>query len=224
MEEKHRVIISDDHAIFREGIRSVLVRNPGLEVVAEASNGREAVEQTMVLEPDLVIMDVAMPEMSGIEATRAIMEARPKTRVIILSVHSRKKFILESLKSGARGYVLKDSAGEKLLEAVAAVLKGECYLDSPVAGHIVNEFISLPFREDAVEVAAKALTDREREILRLVVEGFSNRDIADKLFLSPKTVENHRTNLMNKLNIHDLIGLVKYAIATGLVDPDSWSR
>ncbi|MFH1138296.1 MAG: response regulator transcription factor [Pseudomonadota bacterium] len=219
-----KVLIADDHAIFREGIRGVLTRNQALEVIGEAATGREAVEKTMVLKPELVIMDVAMPELGGIEATKAIMDALPATRIIILSVHSRKKFILESLKAGARGYVLKDSAGEKLLEAVKAVLKGEFYLDSPVASHIVMEFVNLPQQRGMQETHSKSLTKRETEVLRLIVEGFSSKEIAEKLFLSPKTVENHRTNLMNKLDVHDVIGLVKHAVATGLVDPDSWSR
>lgn len=219
----NRVLIADDHAIFREGLRSVLERHPRLTLVGEAATGREAVNKTLELEPDLVIMDVAMPEMSGIEATKAIMASRPKTRVIILSVHSRKTFIMESLKAGARGYVLKDSTGEKLLEAVTAVLKGECYLDSPVASHIVTEFVNMPFAP-LVAPAPKTLTDREHEILRLIVEGHSNREIAAKICVSAKTVENHRANIMNKLDVHDVIGLVKYAIANSLVDPDSWSR
>jgi DNA-binding NarL/FixJ family response regulator len=138
-------------------------------------------------------------------------------------VHSRKTFIMEALKAGARGYVLKDSAGEKLLDAVRAVQEGGCYLDTPVAAHIVDEFVRMPGREEEEELPEK-LTDRERQILRLVVEGYSNKDIADKLFISPKTVDNHRARIMAKLGRHDVIGLAKYAIATGLVDPDSWGR
>ncbi|MBF0528986.1 MAG: response regulator transcription factor [Deltaproteobacteria bacterium] len=218
-----KVLIVDDHSIFREGLRRVLERHPDLSVVGEAATGHEAVAKSLEIEPDLIIMDVAMSEMNGIEATKAIMAARQKTRIIILSVHSRKTFIMESLKAGARGYVLKDSTGEKLLEAVAAVLKGECYLDSPIASHIVAEFVNMPSLTQ-IATPSKTLTDREREILRLIVEGYSNREIAAKIFVSTKTVENHRANIMNKLDLHDVIGLVKYAIANSLVDPDSWSR
>ncbi|MBU2548028.1 MAG: response regulator transcription factor [Proteobacteria bacterium] len=224
MTSKYRVLIADDHDIFREGLRSVLARNTFLDVVGEAAHGREAFEQTLSLKPDLVVLDVAMPELNGIEAARLIMEASPKTKIIILSVHSRKRFILESLKAGAKGYILKDSAGEKLLDAVSAVLKGEYYLDSPVASHIVSEFLAVPGAAAADKLKTRELTDREREVLQLIVEGYSNRQIAEKLCVSSKTVENHRTSMMNKLDRHDVIGLVKYAIATGLVDPDSWSH
>jgi len=223
MPEKIRALICDDHAIFRQGIKQVLAANPDLEVVGEAGDGLEAVGLVKKLAPEVVIMDITMPELSGIEATREIVTLRPETRVVILSVHSRKAFISEALKAGARGYVLKDSAGEKLLEAVAAVIKGECYLDSPVAGHIVEEFLALPEAPGEVEPAER-LSDRERQVLRLIVEGNTNKQIAEKLFLSPKTVDNHRSRIMSKLGRHDLIGLVKYAIATGLVDPDSWGR
>ncbi len=221
----HRVVICDDHSIFREGIKNVLARNPALEVIGEAADGFSAVETVKRLKPDLVVMDIAMPEQSGIEATREITQVLPEIRVIILSVHSRKTFIMEALKAGARGYVLKDSAGDKLLDAVNAVLRGECYLDSPVAGHIVDEFIKLPEKDAEEEPQTQErLTDRERQILRLIVEGLPNKEIAGRLFLSPKTVDNHRARIMAKLGRHDVIGLVKFAIATGLVDPDSWSR
>lgn len=226
MREKSRVVICDDHAIFREGLKTVLAQNPSFEIIGEAANGYEAVETVLRLRPELVTMDIAMPELSGIEATKQIVAAMPEARVIILSVHSRKTFILEALKAGARGYVLKDSAGEKLVDAARAVLRGECYLDSPVAGHIVDEFVKLPEMTPTPvqEQPQERLTDRERQLLRLIVEGLSNREIADKLCLSQKTVENHRANIMRKLGRHDVIGLVKYAIASGLVDPDSWSR
>lgn len=224
MVDKHRILVADDHAIFREGLRSILARDPSIEVVGEAANGLEVVRISNEVSPDLIIMDIAMPELNGIEATQAILESHPQIRVVILSVHSRKKFILESLKAGARGYVLKDSAGEKLLEAVSAVLRGDCYLDSPVASHIVAEYVGYTVAGDTGASSARDLTEREREVLRLIVEGYSNREIAEKLFISPKTVENHRTSLMNKLNRHDVIGLVKYAIAAGLVDPESWGR
>lgn len=219
-----RVVIADDHAIFLAGLKQVLAEQPGLEVVGEAATGLQAVAQVKKHRPDLAIFDISMPELSGIEATREITGLLPQTRVIILSVHSRKTFIIEALKAGARGYVLKDSAGDKLLDAVRAVMKGDCYLDSPVAAYIVEEFVRLPETGQDLPGLGEALTDRERQILCLIVEGMPNKLIAEKLFLSPKTVENHRARIMSKLGRHDVIGLAKYALATGLVDPESWSR
>ncbi len=224
MTQNYRVVICDDHAIVREGIKQVLAANPAIQVVGEAANGLEGLAIINKLKPDLVITDITMPEMNGIDMTRELTKDMPETRVVILSVHSRKTFIMEALKAGARGYVLKDSAGEKLLDAVAAVLAGDSYLDSPVAGHIVEEFVKLPSPTEPSSGGGEALTDRERQILSLVVEGFSNKQIAEKLFLSPKTVDNHRAKIMAKLGRRDVIGLVKYAIGAGLVDPDSWSR
>ncbi len=225
MNDFHQVVICDDHAIFREGIKQVLAANPRLEVVGEAATGVEALALIKRLKPELVITDITMPEMSGIDLTREVARELPRTRVVILSVHSRKTFIMEALKAGARGYVLKDSAGEKLLDAVEAVLGGDCYLDSPVAGHIVEEFVKMPgTQEISGPVGNEPLTDRERQILILVVEGYSNKQIGEKLFLSPKTVDNHRARIMAKLGRHDVIALVKYALASGLVDPDTWGR
>lgn len=224
MKSKYHAVICDDHAIFREGLRSLLSTHPELNIVGEAKNGFEALEMVKRFEPDVVTMDIALPQLSGIEATREIIATFPQTRVIILSAHSRKTFILEALKAGARGYVLKDSAGEKLLDAVEAVLRGECYLDSPVAARIVDEFVKLPEAHLPEQRLPERLSDRERQVLRLIVEGLSNKEIADKLYLSSKTVENHRARIMAKLEVHDVIGLVKYAIGAGLVDPDSWSR
>ncbi|MBU4565487.1 MAG: response regulator transcription factor [Desulfarculus sp.] len=224
MSQKHSVVICDDHGIVREGIKQVLASNPALEVVGEAANGLEGLALISKLRPDVVVTDITMPEMNGIDMTRELTKEFPDIRVVILSVHSRKTFIMEALKAGARGYVLKDSAGEKLLDAVQAVLAGDSYLDSPVAGHIVDEFVKLPSPTEPAGGGGESLTDRERQILSLVVEGFSNKQIAEKLFLSPKTVDNHRAKIMSKLGRRDVIGLVKYALATGLVDPDTWGR
>lgn len=224
MSQKHSVVICDDHGIVREGIKQVLASNPALEVVGEAANGLEGLALISKLLPDVVVTDITMPEMNGIDMTRELTKEFPDIRVVILSVHSRKTFIMEALKAGARGYVLKDSAGEKLLDAVQAVLDGDSYLDSPVAGHIVDEFVKMPSPTEPSTGGGETLTDRERQILSLVVEGFSNKQIAEKLFLSPKTVDNHRAKIMSKLGRRDVIGLVKYALATGLVDPDTWGR
>ncbi len=220
---RYRVLVADDHSIFREGIKMVLSRNQDLEIIAEAEDGRAAVKEALAHRPDLVIMDISMPGLTGIEATREILAQSPQTRVIILSVHSRKTFIMEALKAGARGYVVKDSAGEKLLDAVGAVLKGESYLDSPVASLLVEEFVRLPLSNPEGDLSP-ALTERELQVLRLIVDGLTNKQIAEHLCISPKTVENHRGNIMAKLGLHDVIDMVKYAISTGLVDLDTWTR
>lgn len=223
MQAKKKILIADDHTLFRDGLRMLLSRNEELEVVGEASDGMDAVQMARDLEPDLVIMDITMPRLSGIEATREIIAVLPSTRVIILSVHSRRAFIMEALEAGARGYVLKDSARMKLLFAVEAVLMGESYLDSPAASHIVNEFVNKGVG-NLKAAERKTLTAREQQVLHLIVDGHSNREIAEKLFISHKTVDTHRMNLMNKLGVHDVVGMIKYAIASGLVDPDVWSR
>ena len=155
MTQEQRVLICDDHSIFRQGIRQVLAKNPDLEVVGEAATGLEAIAAVKKLKPDLVVMDITMPELSGIEVTKEITGLMPECKVVILSVHSRKTFIMEALKAGARGYVLKDSAGEKLLDAVQAVREGECYLDTPVAAHIVDEFVRMPGRDGEEELPEK---------------------------------------------------------------------
>ena len=224
MTSENSVIICDDHAIFREGLKQVLAANRSLEIIGEAADGLGALEIIRQKKPNMVITDITMPGLTGIDLTKEVVREFPQTKVIILSVHSRKTFIMEALKAGARGYVLKDSAGEKLLDAVDAVLSGDSYLDSPVAGHIIDEFVRMPSAAEAGPQGGEALTDRERQILILVVEGHTNKQIAEKLFLSPKTVDNHRAKLMAKLGRRDVIGLAKYAVATGLVDPDSWGR
>ena len=185
MTAKCNVLVCDDHAIFREGLKMMLSADAQMQIVGEASTGLQAVEMAKNLRPDLIVMDIAMPEQNGIEATKQILELLPRTRVVILSVHSRKTFIIESLKAGARGYVLKDSAGEKLLDAVDAVLKGECYLDSPVAGHIVDEFISLPEIVQS-DSAVERLTDRERQVLVLIVEGKHQQNDSGKTLSKSK--------------------------------------
>lgn len=220
MRARSRIVIADDHAIVRDGLKAVLSRDQRLEVVGEAANGLEAVEMALTLKPDLVIMDIAMPHLSGIEATREIVTALPQVKVIILSVYSRRTYIMESLKAGARGYVVKKTASEKLVEAVEAVLDGESYLDSPAASHIINEYVRLATKGTR-PLPHVPLTDREKDVLRLIVEGNSNRQVAERLYISPKTVDNHRTNIMSKLDLHNVIDLVKYAIASGLVDLDS---
>ena len=215
MEPKVRVLVADDHAIFRQGVISVIERQPGLELAGEAADGLEAVRLAESLAPRLVVMDIAMPGLSGIEAASRILARRPEVGVIMLSVHTRKTFVMEALKAGAKAYLLKDSAWVELVKAMEAVLRGESYLDPAVTGLIIGEAVKTGGPEAA---ASHGLTPRELQVLRLIVEGLSNREIAARLFVSPKTVENHRGNLMAKLGVHDVVGLVKHALAHGLAE------
>lgn len=206
-----RVLLCDDHRIFREGLRTLLEKSPSLSVVGEAGDGPGAVKKVQELAPDIVLMDISLPNLNGIEATRRILALRPQVKVIVLSMHSDPRFVREALKAGASGYLLKDSAFEELLAAVAAVAAGQDYL-SPAIAHIVVAGCVL-----SVAAAASVLSSREREVLQLLAEGRSTKQIALHLGLSAKTVETHRMQVMKKLDIHSIAGLTRFAIREGLV-------
>ena len=208
-----RVLICDDHALFREGLRAILREQPGFEVVGEAGNGIEAVEVTRRLRPDVVLMDIDMPELSGLEATRRICRS-PGPRVLILSLYDDEDLVAGCLDAGAAGYVLKDGPTSQLLFAIEAVHRGERYL-SPRALSVVVDHARKGGKGTGTRY--DLITDREREVLKLLADGFSSKEIATKLKLSVKTVEAHKYNLMRKLDIHNRAGLVKYAIRKKLV-------
>jgi two-component system response regulator NreC len=214
MSAKIRVLICDDHPLFREGLRAILREQPAFEVVGEAKNGIDGVELTRGLRPDVVLMDIDMPELSGLEATRRIVEARIPSKVLILSLYDDEDLIAGCLDAGAAGYVLKDGPTSQLLFAIEAVHRGERYM-SPRALSVVVEHA----REGGKGTGTRydLLTDREREVLRLLADGFSSKDLAARLNLSVKTVDAHKYNLMRKLDIHNRAGLVKYAIRKKLV-------
>jgi len=209
------VFIADDHTVVRDGLRLLIETQSDMKVVSEASNGREAASQVLRSKPDVVIMDIAMPELNGVEATRQIHENCPATKVIILSMHSSSEHIFQALKAGAHGYLLKESAGMEVISAIRAVHSGKRYLSEKIGGQMIDEYIH---HREIVETGSplSKLSSREREILQLVVEGKSSADIAQTLFLSPKTVETYRSRLMQKLGISDLPGLVKFAIQHGI--------
>lgn len=209
------VLLADDHAIVRDGLKLLLETQADIKVVGEATNGRDAVRQTSRLHPDIVIMDIAMPELNGIEATNRIMEESPLTRVIILSMHSSTEYIYRSLKAGARGYLLKESAGVEVVSAVNTVFRGGRYLSQKISDSVIEDYINKNDMKDTGN-SLERLTSRELEILQLVVEGKSSADIAGIVFLSPKTVETYRSRLMQKLGVNDVPGLVKFAIRHGL--------
>ncbi|HXG39041.1 MAG TPA: response regulator transcription factor [Bacteroidota bacterium] len=217
---KIKILIADDHALIRTGIATLLQSYPEFVVVGEATDGAEAVEMTGKVQPDVVLIDLAMPKMNGIEATRQIRERFPKTRVLVLTMHENDEYIYQILKSGAGGYVLKDASREELCNAIRAVARGEKFFSPRVSEIMVESFVKRR-EQPPVELSSAdiPLTKREKEILSLVVEGLTNQQIADKLFISPRTVDTHRTNIMQKLDLHDVASLVRYAIKHGLVRP-----
>jgi two-component system, NarL family, response regulator NreC len=209
---KIRIVLADDHSVVRQGFRRILEAQTDMEIVGEASNGREALELATKLSPDVVVMDVAMPELNGIEATRRMGEAAPRTRVLALSMHKDSVYVREILRAGARGYLLKDAVDEDLIAAVRAVARGEGYLSPGVADAVLTDY------RQHVTDPIDLLTSREREVLQLIAEGKTNKEIATTLNLSVYTVDAHRGRIMEKLNLHSTGELVRFAIRKGLVD------
>jgi DNA-binding NarL/FixJ family response regulator len=208
------ILLVDDHAVLRDGVRMVLETQPGFQVVGTTKNGRDAVQLAKELKPNIAVLDIAMPAMNGLEATRHILECCPDTRVVILSMHEGEEYLREALRAGASGYVLKRAAAQELVGAIQTVCRGESYLDPALTRTLISDYVRQVERGDE---APDSLTDRELEVLTLVAEGFTNRQIALKLKISIKTVQTHRANLMDKLNLHDRTELVRYAIRRGLI-------
>ena len=209
------VLLADDHAVVRDGLRAILEAQPGIQVTGDAANGREAVRRVARLCPDVVVMDIAMPELNGIEAAREITQVCPSTRVVILSMHSTTEHVFRALEAGACGYLLKESAGAEVVNAVRAVHGGQRYLSQKISDRLIDDYVTQRKAGEPESPLAR-LSPREREVLQLVVEGKSNAEIADSLTLSVKTVETYRSRLRQKLSISDLPGLVKFAIQHGL--------
>ncbi len=212
MSKKIRILLADDHAVVRQGFRMILGAQADMEIIGEAGNGREAVSMSEQLHPDVVVMDVAMPELNGIEATRRIMELAPHTRILALSMHKDSVYVREILRAGARGYLLKDSIDVDLLAAVRAVAKGEGYLSPAVSDSVLSDY------RKHVTDPLDLLSSREREVLQLIAEGKTNKDIATGLNLSVYTVDAHRGRIMEKLNLHSTSELVRFAVRKGLID------
>ena len=215
---KIRIILADDHKIVRDGLRALLERQSGMEVIAEADNGRATVRMARELVPDLVIMDIGMPDLNGIDATRQIVADLPKVKVIALSMHSDRRFVVQMFRAGASGYLLKDCAFEELTRAVLAVLKNQTYLSPAVAGPVMEDYIQQ--LSSGEELGGTVLSPREREVLQLLAEGKSTKEVAAALCVSVKTVETHRQQIMNKLNMQSIADLTKYAIREGLTTLD----
>ena len=212
-----RVLLADDHLLVRAGIRSLLEGLPGVVVVAEASNGREALQLVTIHQPNIVLMDIMMPELNGLDATARIAAKHPDVRVVILSMSASEEYVLQSLRAGARGYVLKEADIAELELAIRSVAGGETYLTPAVSKHLVAGLLE---RGEASPGSLTQLTPRQREVLQLIAEGSTTKEIAKKLGLSGKTVETHRAQMMDALDIHDIAGLTRYAIRVGLIARD----
>ena len=211
-----KLLLVDDHPVVRRGIRSCLGDLEHISIVDEAVNGLEAVEKVKALSPDIVLMDFDMPKMDGLEATRVIRKDFPKTRVVILSVHTKKDYVLQIIRSGAQGYVLKDASMADLVRAIEAVDNGEPFFSPDISQIVLNQYLAETGTDESP--AAVALTNRERQVLAKIAEGQSNKEMASSLGVGVRTIETHRERVMSKLNIHSVAGLTKYAITNGIVE------
>ncbi|MBM3150773.1 MAG: response regulator transcription factor [Chloroflexi bacterium] len=213
-----RVLLADDHRLVRQGLRALLEARPGFIVVGEVADGAEAVELAEKEQPDVVLMDISMPNLNGLEATRQITQRKIETRIVILSMHASSSYAVRALKCGASGYILKDADQEEIIQAIQAVMQGRRYLSPAISNQVLEALLN---PKDGSDDPYNALTTRERQVLQMIAEGNTNAAIAEKLFLSPRTVEVHRANMMHKLNIKSQAELVRFAIQRGLVQLDS---
>lgn len=213
---KLRIVLADDHTVMRSGLRLLLEREPDFSVVGEAQDGREVLRVVDEESPDVVVMDIAMPNLNGIDATCRIMDSRPRTAIIILSMHSDEAYVLRALKAGARGYLLKDSAESDLISAVRTVSQGKAFFSPAITNLLVEDYVR-EIRSRGVEDSYELLTARERELVQLLAEGKTTKEIAAYLQISPYTVDTHRGNLMRKLNLNSLAELILYAVRKGII-------
>ncbi|MCC7034129.1 MAG: response regulator transcription factor [Acidobacteria bacterium] len=216
MADKLRLMLGDDHTLVRHGLRKILEERPDWEIVGEADDGRAAVKKAVALQPDVAILDIGMPLLNGIDATRQIVHKSPGTKVLILSMHSDETYVTRALNAGAAGYLLKDSAGKDLIKAVTAVSQGEAYFSPAVSRLMLDDYMRRAAAGGLTD-RYDTLSDREREIFQLVAEGRSNKDVAELLGISPATVETHRARILQKLDIHNTAALVLYAVRRGVI-------
>lgn len=219
MSEKIRVLIADDHAIIRDGLKAILDAQPDIEVVAEATEGQQAAQQTSQMRPDIVIMDVTMPGTNGLEATRLIKSANPDVRVLVLTMHDNDQYFFQTLQAGASGYFVKGGSSNELVGAIRTVYQGEVFLYPSMAKRLLNDYVK-KLRSGPDRDGVDNLTDREREVLKLVAEGYTNQEIAESLVVSTNTVQTHRGRIMSKLGLHSRTELVRFAIKQGIVALD----
>ncbi len=219
--KKIKILLADDHSVVRSGLRSIFKTNKDFSVIGEAANGVDALRLASRLKPDVVILDISMPKMNGIEAARAIKEKLPETKILILTVQEKEEYVYEMIRAGANGYVLKDAEKSEIFKAVRTVVSGNQFFSPHISKLIVDYFVKRKKEAEKTPASTeKELTKREMEILRLVAQGCSSREIAEKLYLSASTINTHRANLMQKLNIHDTAGLVRFALQQGYLDAE----
>ena len=216
MSRKTKIVIAEDHTILREGLKALIASNPEFEIAGEAKDGAEAIRSVNDIRPDLVLMDLSMPKMSGMSAIVEIKKRVPETKILVLTIHNMEEYILEALRAGANGYVLKDADQEELLLAIRTVLEGKSFLSPGVSKKVIEGYLEGK-RSVKTDTSWETLTQREREVLKLIAEGYKNKEIANLLFISAKTVEKHRANLMKKLDIHNVQSLTAFAIERGLI-------
>ncbi len=225
MASKKTILIVDDHPLVREGLKSILRSAAEYEVIGQAARARDALHLVKSLKPDLVLLDLSLPDKSGLEICREIRNISPSTRILIVSMHSKVDYIVKAFQAGATGYMTKESATASLLGGIERVLNGEYFMDGSVSHRVVEKLMKTPDKEMKITDAAyETLTPREQEVMVLLAEGYSAKEAAAKLFISPKTVENHRTSIMSKLGLHSTLELVRYAARLGLVDVDLWKE
>ncbi|MGA2192801.1 MAG: response regulator transcription factor [Nitrospirota bacterium] len=220
MEGSVKILIADDHTIVRQGLKALLEAQPGFQVIGEAENGREAVKKAQELVPDVIIMDIAMPILNGLEATRQIKRMLPDVKVLALTMHNDEEYVFQILKSGASGYLVKETAANELITAVQSVKSGNPFFSPLISRKIMESYLK-DDEEKKARMEPDKLTNREKEVLQLIAEGYTNNEIANLMNISVKTVETHRAHIMSKLDIHDVAGLIKYAIRKGLVVLDA---
>lgn len=229
MERKLKVLVTDDHAVVRHGIRQLIGGHAGLEVVGEAEDGREVVSLARKLQPDVVLLDVSMPNLNGLEAVPMLSEAAPGAKVVVFSMYDKEAYVHRALSAGATGYVLKTDSGSAVIDAIRKVAAGEYFLSPRLNAEVIRRYLAPAGTPATTGKGGEAsgydsLTEREQQIFRLVAQGQTTKNIAQLLCLSPRTVEKHRSNIMGKLDIHDQVGLIRYAVKIGVIDPGLWEE